>query len=159
MISSTVPLETLDPDTVETYYKDSNALFSVTIDEDKMINAVQTIREIIGEDNDMTGSAVTTAVATTTTVSEVARAAGMAVLFVLFVLILTTTSYAELSQELHKLPQVKSILSYVDTVGETIPEQYLDSATPLAAGLSARQGHPVLSGDRSVCPARASVSV
>lgn len=47
MISSTVPLETLDPDTVETYYKDSNALFSVTIDEDKMINAVQTIREII----------------------------------------------------------------------------------------------------------------
>lgn len=45
VISSTVPLETLDPDTVETYYKDSNALLSVTIDEDKMINAVQTIRE------------------------------------------------------------------------------------------------------------------
>lgn len=28
----TVPLETLDPDTVESYYKDGNALFSVTID-------------------------------------------------------------------------------------------------------------------------------
>ena len=31
----TVPLETLDEDTVETYYKDGNALLSVTIDEDK----------------------------------------------------------------------------------------------------------------------------
>ena len=35
----------------------------------------------------------------------------------------------ELSEALHALPQVKSILSYVDAVGETIPEAYLDTGT------------------------------
>lgn len=35
----------------------------------------------------------------------------------------------QLSDELHNLPQVKNIVSYVDTVGQTIPEQYLDSGT------------------------------
>ena len=93
--SVTVPLETIDTDTAETYYKDGNALFSVTVDEDKRIEAVEKIREIIGDDNAMTGSAVTTAVATTSTVSEIATIAAIAVAFVLFVLILTTTSFAE----------------------------------------------------------------
>lgn len=41
----------------------------------------------------------------------------------------STAVQAELSDALHEIPQVKSILSYVDTVGETIPEQYLDSGT------------------------------
>ena len=93
--SVTVPLETLDADTLEAYYKDSNALFSVTVVEDKRIEAVEKIREIIGDDNAMTGSAVTTAVATTGTVSEIAAIAVIAVAFVLFALILTTTSFAE----------------------------------------------------------------
>lgn len=93
--SVTVPLETLDADTAESYYKDGNALFSVTIDEDKRIDAVSAIREIIGEDNAMTGSAVSTAVATTSTVSEISTIAVIAVAFVLLVLILTTTSFAE----------------------------------------------------------------
>ena len=35
----------------------------------------------------------------------------------------------ELSDELKELPQVTSILSYVDTVGAEIPESYLDSDT------------------------------
>lgn len=35
----------------------------------------------------------------------------------------------ELSNELHTIPQVISILSYVDTVGAEIPEQYLDEGT------------------------------
>lgn len=93
--SVTVPLETLDADTLEAYYKDSNALFSVTVAEDKRIEAVSAIREIIGEENAMTGSAVTTAVATTSTVNEITIIAMIAVAFVLFVLILTTTSFAE----------------------------------------------------------------
>lgn len=45
--SVTVPLETLDPDTVESYYKDGNALFSVTIAKEKRITAVDAIRQII----------------------------------------------------------------------------------------------------------------
>lgn len=93
--SITVPLETLDSDTVETYYKDGNALFSVTIEENKRIEAVKAIREIIGEDNAMSGSAVSTAIATSSTVKEVTVVASFAVVFVLLVLIMTTTSFAE----------------------------------------------------------------
>ena len=93
--SVTVPLSTLDTDTVETYYKDGNALFSVTIEEDKRIEAVSAIRDIIGDDNAMTGSAVTTAIATTSTVKEISLIAAIGVAFVLVVLILTTTSFAE----------------------------------------------------------------
>lgn len=89
------PLETQDQDTVETYYKDGNALYSVTIDEDKNLLAVADIRTLIGDDNCMTGAAVSTAVATESTVSEVAKIAVIAVLFVLFVLTITTTSWVE----------------------------------------------------------------
>lgn len=93
--SISVPLETLNNDTVEKYYKDGNALFSVTIEDTKRIPAVNKIREIIGNDNAMTGSAVSTAVATQTTVREVSTIATIAILFVLLVLIFTTTSFAE----------------------------------------------------------------
>ena len=93
--SVTVPTETLDADTVETYYKDGSALFSVTIDEDKRTEAVSAIRDIIGDDNAMTGSAVSTAVATTSTVSEISAISVIGVSFTLLVLLLTTTSFAE----------------------------------------------------------------
>ena len=80
---------------LETYYKDGSALFSVTIAKEKRITAVDAIRQIIGDDNAMTGSAVSTAVATTSTVSEISTIAMIGVAFVLFVLLLTTTSFAE----------------------------------------------------------------
>lgn len=89
------PLEYLDADTVDTYYRDSAALFSVTITEEKRIDACNAIREIIGDENSMAGSAVSTAVATTSTVTEIPLIAVLAVLFTLFVLILTTTSWME----------------------------------------------------------------
>lgn len=90
-----VPLETLDTETVENYYKDGNALMSVTIDKKKRVEAVDDIRKIIGDDNAMTGSAVSTAAATTSTVREISKIAGFAVLFVILVLILTTDSWFE----------------------------------------------------------------
>lgn len=89
------PLEIWDEDTVETYYKDGTALYSVTIEEDSIISAVADIRELIGEENAMTGSAVSTAIATESTVMEVRRIAIIAVVFVFLVLTLTTTSWME----------------------------------------------------------------
>lgn len=89
------PLETLDTDTVDNYYKDGNALFSVTIESEKRIDAVNAIRDLIGEDNAMTGSAVSTATATQSTVKEVSKIALIAILFVIFVLTITTTSWME----------------------------------------------------------------
>lgn len=90
-----VPLSTLDTDDVEAYYKDQTALFTVTIEEEKILSAVENIRGIIGEDNAMTGSAVSTAVATKNTISEIMIITVIAVIFVLLVLILTTNSWIE----------------------------------------------------------------
>ncbi|MGN0639727.1 MAG: RND family transporter [Oscillospiraceae bacterium] len=89
------PLEFADTKTVETYLKDGNALLSVTISEDKNLSAVSEIRDIIGDENAMTGSAVSTAVATERTVSEIAVIAMFAVIFVIIVLVFTTSSWLE----------------------------------------------------------------
>ena len=94
-VSVDVPLETQDIDTIENYYKGGNALFSVTIEKEKRVDAVSNIRKIIGDDNAMTGSAVSTAAATTSTVSEIGKISVIAVLFVILVLILTTDSWFE----------------------------------------------------------------
>lgn len=94
-VSITKPLELADKDVVENYYKDGNALFSVAIEEESVIDAVSDIRKIIGEDNAMTGSAVSTAIATESTVSEIAKISVIAVLFVIFILAITTTSWIE----------------------------------------------------------------
>ena len=91
----TQPLDFIDKDTLETYYKDGNALFSVTIAKDNRIEAVDEIRNIIGDGNAMTGSAVSTAAATQSTVSQIPLITVFAVIFTLFVLLLTTNSFAE----------------------------------------------------------------
>ena len=95
VVNITAPLETADKDTVEKYYKDNCALFSVTIEESKRKEAVSSIRKIIGPDNAMSGSAVTTAYATESTVKEVSKITIFAVIFVLLVLVITTLSFAE----------------------------------------------------------------
>lgn len=90
-----MPLELLDQDTVESYYKDKTALYTVTISEEKVNQTVPAIRKIIGNKNTMTGSAVSTAIATASTVSEIQKISVIAILIVLTVLVLTTTSYLE----------------------------------------------------------------
>ena len=94
-VSINAPLETQDSSVVENYYKDGNALFSVTIAEDDIISAVNDISDLIGDDNAMEGSAVSTATATQSTVSEIAKIAAIAVAFVFFVLLIMTTSWVE----------------------------------------------------------------
>lgn len=89
------PLENMDPDVVDSYYKDNSALFTVTIDERKQVEATNAIRDIIGEENAMTGDAISTATATTGTVSEINKITIIAVIFVFLVLIVTTTSWME----------------------------------------------------------------
>ncbi len=91
----TAPLGSIDTDTLETYYKDGAALFSVAIENDYRLSAAAEMREIIGEDNAMAGNAISTAAATTGTISEIQLIAVFAVLFVLVVLALTTRSWLE----------------------------------------------------------------
>lgn len=89
------PLSNLDQAQLDSYYKDNNALFTVTIEEGSRISAVNDIRAIIGDQGAMTGSAVSTAVATTETISEIHIIATIAVLFVFLVLIVTMRSWLE----------------------------------------------------------------
>lgn len=91
----TVPIETLDSKVVENYYKDQSALFSVTIDEDKSIEAVNSIRELIGDENAMTGTTVDNATATELTMKEISKIVIITICINLLVLILTTTSWVE----------------------------------------------------------------
>ncbi|MGN0808136.1 MAG: RND family transporter [Candidatus Coproplasma sp.] len=89
------PLETLDSEMVETYYKDNAAIFSVTMDESRLVETVDAIRSVIGDDNAMAGNGVSTAVATTNTVNEINIIVIFAILVVIIVLILTTTSWVD----------------------------------------------------------------
>ena len=94
-VDLSIPLETIDSNIVESYYKDNTALFTVTVEENKRIEAINGIRDLIGKDNAMTGSAVSTAMATESTVAEISKISLIVVLFVLIVLIFTTTSWLE----------------------------------------------------------------
>ncbi len=89
------PLELQDQDTVETYYKDGAALYTLTISDEYRLSAVEEIRALAGDNGALTGDAVSTADATTGTVAEVRLITVIAVLFVWLVLTVTTTSWAE----------------------------------------------------------------
>ena len=91
----TIPLSIMDSDMVETYYKDGNALFTITIDEEKNLQAVEDIRELIGSDNALTGNAVSTADATTSTIQEIKIIVVVAIILAIIILTITTTSWAE----------------------------------------------------------------
>lgn len=90
-----VPLATLDTKMVETYYRDNTAVFTVTIDDDYRISAVEDIRNLYGTQGAITGAAVSNADATVSAVSEILKITVIAVTFVLIVLLLTTSSWLE----------------------------------------------------------------
>lgn len=94
-VDITLPISSIAVDTLESYYKDGAALFTVTLDDDHIITGVEEIRNLISESGAVTGTAVSTADATTNTVSEILKITAIAVAFVLLVLILTTSSWLE----------------------------------------------------------------
>ena len=95
VVDTTIPTMMQDQEAVENYYKDNAALYSITIEKEKRVEAVSGIRKIIGDENAMTGSAVSTAISTVNTVSEISKITVIAIIFVLAVLLLTTTSWFE----------------------------------------------------------------
>ncbi|MEZ4357734.1 MAG: MMPL family transporter [Eubacteriales bacterium] len=89
------PLEIQDTDTVEQFYKDGSALFSVTIEEGMEKDTCGTIRELIGEDNALTGEAPNTEYLQRMTGSEVLNAMAILLPIFILILILSTTSWVE----------------------------------------------------------------
>ena len=90
-----VPLETLDAAIVENYYKEGNALFSVTIDSNKDIQAIQGLYQVVGDQGHVAGEAAKTAETKSMAVSEVVNAFFILVPLILLLLIVSTTSWLE----------------------------------------------------------------
>ena len=95
VIDTDIPLETTDKDTVENYYKDNKALFTVTINEHTRIETVNAIRDLIGDDNSMAGAAINTAIAAQATNKEVKNIIFLVIPICLAVLFLTSSSWIE----------------------------------------------------------------
>ncbi len=94
-VDITTPLNMIDQDALDSYYRDNDALYSIVINADYYVPAVADIREIIGEDNALSGAAVNTADGTTNTVAEIQLITIIAVAFVLCVLLVSTRSWVE----------------------------------------------------------------
>lgn len=91
----TGPLELIEPEVLEEYYKDGKACFSITIDSDKILSTVTKLRAAAGNGAAMEGAAVNTAFGTATTGAEVKKIMTLVVPLCFLILLLTTTSWFE----------------------------------------------------------------
>ena len=89
------PIEMIDEDTVETYYKDNHALFSFGIRDGEEVEVTDAIYELIGEDNAMAGESLNTATQQKMAFSETMYAAALLVPIIIIILILSTSSWLE----------------------------------------------------------------
>lgn len=90
-----VPIEFLDKDIVEGYYKDNTALFTLSIEGGMEQSTVAAIYDLIGQDNAASGEAISLAETQSMSVSEVFNAMLILLPIVVIVLILSTTSWLE----------------------------------------------------------------
>lgn len=89
------PLEMADEETVESYYKDNQALFSLSIRSGDEVPITDAIYEIIGEDGAIAGEALNTATSQKMAGTESMYAALLLVPIIILILVLSTTSWAE----------------------------------------------------------------
>lgn len=89
------PLEYANQEIIDTWYQDQNALFTVTMDETNGEQVMKAIREIIGDENHMSGTAVTNALAPTSTTKDVQKIILIVIPICFLILLLTTNSWFE----------------------------------------------------------------
>lgn len=89
------PLETLDKATVEAYYKDGDALLSLTVRKGDEVAVTEKIYEIIGPAGALSGNAVDMAEAQKLTGSETRMAMIILIPVIILILIVTTRSWME----------------------------------------------------------------
>ncbi len=90
-----IPLETVDSKAVEAYYKDGNALISLTIRSGDEVAATEAVYDLIGPDNALSGNAVDVANSQTLTGSETRTATLILVPVIILILLVSTTSWLE----------------------------------------------------------------
>lgn len=98
MVDLAQPVETLDVDTVEQYYRDGSAMYQVSITEGQEGDAVPAIRELVdsyGEGNGVAGEAADNQAMMEGTVTQVGLAVALVVPIITILLILSTMSWIE----------------------------------------------------------------
>ncbi len=89
------PLEIADQEMVESYYKDGNALFSISVRSGDEVAITDAIYELIGENGAIAGEAINTATSQKMAGNESMYAAMLLVPIIIFILIISTTSWVE----------------------------------------------------------------
>jgi predicted RND superfamily exporter protein len=95
MVDIMKPLEIYDADTVEGFYKNGNALYTVTITEGLEAEAIDGIRELLGDKGAVSGEAADTNAMRGSTSSEVTSIMLIMVPAILLILVLSTSSWIE----------------------------------------------------------------
>lgn len=89
------PLELIPKKTLESWYLEGDAVFSLTVDTDKQGSALRAVRALVGEKGALSGDCVNTAAATESTGAELSQMMSLALVIVLIILFATTTSWFE----------------------------------------------------------------
>ncbi len=95
VIDVKVPLEMADSSQVEGFYKEHNALYTVTIEKGMEEDTCQEILDLIGEENALAGDAPDLVAAQNAAGSEVTNAMLILVPIIILILILSTSSWME----------------------------------------------------------------
>lgn len=90
-----VPLEVQNKDTVEAWYKDGGALFSVTVDKDSLVDTLASIRNIIGNQGALAGDAAYQAASQTSIMGEVSQIMVYLIIVIVVILLISTSSWFE----------------------------------------------------------------
>jgi uncharacterized protein len=95
MVDLKTPLEVAEEETVENYYKDGNALFSISVRTGDEVRITDAIYELIGEDGAIAGEAINTASSQKMAGQESLYAGLLLVPIIILILVLSTTSWIE----------------------------------------------------------------
>ncbi len=90
-----IPIEMYPEDTVESYYKDGNALYYLALDESYDYSLVETIEELAGDNAVMSGSFVNSQYLSAVSSPEITKIVGIAVVFAIIILSLTMSSWLD----------------------------------------------------------------
>ncbi|WP_419865753.1 efflux RND transporter permease subunit [Bacillus dakarensis] len=89
------PLEMAERETVENYYKDGNALFSISVRSGDEVKITDAIYELIGKNGAIAGEAINTATSQKMAGTESLYAAALIVPIIIVILIISTDSWVE----------------------------------------------------------------
>ncbi|MFC7786931.1 RND family transporter [Rossellomorea sp. GCM10028870] len=95
MVDLKTPLEVADKETVENYYNDQNALFSISVATGDEVRITDEIYELIGSDGAIAGEAANTASSQKMAGSESMYAGMLLVPLIILILVVSTTSWIE----------------------------------------------------------------